>query len=313
MEKDKSFTRREKQKKYCYLYQKGACEYGDVCKYIHENEPSLKIKKKSKMCFSFQKGNCRWGDECKFEHTTVEGDLTKEVVELEIYSVEGNASNLGNVFSFSHRVDDVDSMLTKDTTDSSAIMEERPTEQQEECFSLEHTFPKVAARPQVDVPGFEGMLTCCSDWPPTKKGGPPGAQSAIFNPLLACVLGELPPYCSKAQVEYALEWWSAVFPALPRWVKELRDAGLTVDCAGGQKLIGSITTPKKNKSHIQTTDKAQLAKRTSSTNNLIFKHSKDIYGEVPHFKGKAQNAALELSPMVAVEIYACVTCMYATN
>eukprot|EP00603_Paraphysomonas_imperforata_P010782 CAMPEP_0114485964 /NCGR_PEP_ID=MMETSP0104-20121206/20224_1 /TAXON_ID=37642 ORGANISM="Paraphysomonas imperforata, Strain PA2" /NCGR_SAMPLE_ID=MMETSP0104 /ASSEMBLY_ACC=CAM_ASM_000202 /LENGTH=278 /DNA_ID=CAMNT_0001662107 /DNA_START=292 /DNA_END=1128 /DNA_ORIENTATION=+ len=183
--------------------------------------------------------------------------------------------------------------------------------------------PHVTPRPQIDVPGFEGILTCCADWPQTKKGGPPSAQSAIFNPLLACTLGYIPNHCTEQQIQYAIMWWREVFPAFPRWVQELRGAGLTMDSVEGKKLMDSISVPKnksKGKKNGKTSangDDSALSSpsgavsRPSNTNNLIFKHSKEIYGDVPHFKGRAQNNALELSPMTAVEVYACVTCVYS--
>jgi hypothetical protein len=157
-----------------------------------------------------------------------------------------------------------------------------------------------------------GLLSCCTDWPQTKKGGPPPAQSAIFNPLLACALGEISGYCSKDQVKYATLWWSAVFPAFPRWIEELRNAGLRHDSQHGIRLINSAFY-KKNKNN-QQSNNLVIGNSTnlSNTNNLIFKYSKSIYGEVPHFKGKEQNAALELSPMVAIEVYACVACLYSS-
>ena len=146
-------------------------------------------------------------------------------------------------------------------------------------------------------------LTCCTDWPKTKKGGPPGAQSTIFNPLLACVLGEIPGFCNSQQVAYAIAWWEAVFPCYRKWIAELRAAGLTRDSINGKKLLSSATFLKKSKNNGQ----------RSNTNNLISKLPKHIYGEVPHFKGRAQNEALELAPMVAIEVYACVTCLYHSD
>jgi hypothetical protein len=89
--------------------------------------------------------------------------------------------------------------------------------------------------------------------------------------------------------------------------------------------LDSITVPKKkqkqnkNNSNNNNTDKKAptvvVTPKTinSNANNLIFKQSKEIYGEVPHFKGTAQNAALELCPMVAIEVYACVTCLYSRS
>lgn len=170
------------------------------------------------------------------------------------------------------------------------------------------------------------------------------------------------------QVEYAVLWWTAVFPAFPRWILQLREAGLTLESAEGKKLMNSVTVPRsksqksqktqttnmvelpeeKQSYHAKEGDKKVFNKKTSpdestttdtekkhavhnnknnskygrksdssgsgnsNANNLIFCHDKDLYGEVPHFKGQAQNAALELAPMVAIEVYACVTCLYTT-
>ena len=150
----------------------------------------------------------------------------------------------------------------------------------------------MSPRPQRDVPGFEGSLTVCSDWPPTKKGQAPSAQSAIFNPLLACVLGEIEGYCSAEEVAIATAWWTVIMPAWPRWIEELRAAGV-----GRQygTLMRSIS-------------------KKASTNPLIFKRkgwgTTNQNPSVPHFSGKAQNAALEMAPMVEIEVFACVTILY---
>lgn len=225
-------------------------------------------------------------------------------------------------------------ITTMDTNETHAVVDAtifKCDQQKENNESVEHNhimidtsmhtnqqqmgdFPVIVEpRPQMDVPGFEGVLSCCIDWPQTKKGGPPGAQSAIFNPLLACALGYIPNHCTKEQVEYAIAWWSAVFPAYPRWVEELRIAGLSLDSAEGKKLMSSVTAPKnkKNKSSNNPAPSIHSNSIHSNSNNLIFKLSKDVYGDVPHFKGRAQNDALELSPMTAVEVYACITCLYS--
>jgi len=81
------------------------------------------------------------------------------------------------------------------------------------------------ARPQQAVPGFDS-LTYCTDWPQTRKGEPPNAQSAVFNPLLACVLGPIENYCTDEQLAVAMQWWTAALPAWPRWVAELQKAGV---------------------------------------------------------------------------------------
>jgi hypothetical protein len=103
-------------------------------------------------------------------------------------------------------------------------------------------------------------------------------------------------------------WWTEVFPAFPRWVQQLQEAGLTRDSPDGFRLLSSVTLPKKKKGNNNNNNNSN---NFNNSNNLIFKLPKDIYGEVPHFKGKAQNEALELAPMVAIEVYACVTSMYS--
>eukprot|EP00961_Rhodomonas_salina_P132273 1780252-Rhodomonas_salina.1 len=82
-----------------------------------------------------------------------------------------------------------------------------------------------SARPQMPVPGFDG-LTVCSDWPRTKNGLPPNAQSAIFSPLIACSIGPIEHHCSAQEIEAANTWWTNVLPAWPRWVSELQVAGI---------------------------------------------------------------------------------------
>ena len=95
------------------------------------------------------------------------------------------------------------------------------------------------ARPQKAVPGLEG-LTVCTDWPKTKTGQPPGAQSAIFNPLLASVMGRpLAQHCTAEQLQVAEMWWTAALPAWPRWVHELRQAQVLQSPEDQQRLIDS--------------------------------------------------------------------------
>lgn len=94
------------------------------------------------------------------------------------------------------------------------------------------------ARPQKEVPGFDD-LTVCADWPKTKTGHPPGAQSAIFTPLLACVIGPIQGHCTDEQLEVAKQWWTAALPAWPRWVAALQEAGVG-DTAYREKLLSSV-------------------------------------------------------------------------
>ena len=94
-------------------------------------------------------------------------------------------------------------------------------------------------RPQKPVPGLEN-LTVCTDWPKTKTGQPPGAQSAIFNPLLACVMGRpIEQHCTAEQLEVAETWWAAALPAWPRWMAALRQANVLQAPQDQAALIGS--------------------------------------------------------------------------
>jgi hypothetical protein len=82
-------------------------------------------------------------------------------------------------------------------------------------------------RPQRAVPGFEYCsLTCCKDWKQTKRGEPPSAQSAVFNPLIACCLGPIENHSTQQQLDVCNQWWSNVLPAWPRWVQSLQEAGI---------------------------------------------------------------------------------------
>jgi len=152
--------------------------------------------------------------------------------------------------------------------------------------------PDMSSRPQRMVPGFE-HLTVAADWPQTKKGQPPSAQSAIFNPLLACVLGPIEGFYSEDELSIAQAWWSNVMPAWPRWVDELRVAGVP----------GQLE-------HLMRNVKGQ-------PNPLIYKHkgwgSTNLNPSVPHFGGRAQNTVLEMAPMVEVELFACVTVLYSAE
>merc|ERR1712164_48231 len=83
----------------------------------------------------------------------------------------------------------------------------------------------IVPRPLKEVDGFDHLLVC-ADWPRNKKGQPPPKQSAIFIPLLACVLGPIDGHCSQSDLYVANEWWSQVMPSWTRWVLALRDAGV---------------------------------------------------------------------------------------
>lgn len=146
----------------------------------------------------------------------------------------------------------------------------------------------VAQRPQMPVPGFDS-LTCCTDWPQTKRGEPPQAQSLVFMPLLAIIHGPLDGFCNDVQISNALRWWSAALPAFPSWLERLLKAGAKERL---QTIVGQ-----KNK--------------VGRPNTLIPKLCGDEYGTFPHIKGKIQNRILEMDVMVSIEIYQAVACMYS--
>ena len=152
------------------------------------------------------------------------------------------------------------------------------------------------SRPQKAV-GFGGLtegqaqLTVCCDWPKTKSGQPPGAQSAIFMPLLACTMGEaLEGHYTKDQLDQAQLWWTAALPSWPRWVQSLRNAGAQKKC---NEFLSSSTSVRGN------------------PNPLI--HKAKGHGTVPHFKGKLQRELLELDPTVSWELDACIHGLYTEN
>jgi len=152
------------------------------------------------------------------------------------------------------------------------------------------TVLSLGPRPQKEVGcGLEG-LTVCADWPKTKSGQPPGAQSAVFMPLLACAMGEpIEGHCTKDQLEQAQIWWAACLPAWPRWIQALRDAG--VQAKSAQLFSSSSSSSIKG-----------------NANPLI--HKAKGHGTVPHLKGKIQRNLLEMDPSVAWELDACVQCLY---
>ena len=125
----------------------------------------------------------------------------------------------------------------------------------------------------MDVPGFDGQLTCCTDWPWTKL---PRTQSAVFVPLLACVVGPIEGLCSEAQLEFASRWWAAALPAWPRWVRDLKKAG-----AG--------------------TWREQLLRSAKGTPTPLMPKNKHC-GTAPHFNGPLQGQVLELDREVAAQL-----------
>ena len=148
----------------------------------------------------------------------------------------------------------------------------------------------VKRRPQMPVPGFEETLTCCTDWPQTKKGEPPSAQSLVFMPLFAIIHGPLPNYCNELQLSNALNWWSAALPAFPSWIDRLIQAGVK------RELLKIVSK------------KQDLKGRP---NALIPKIKGGGHGSFPHIKGKVQTRLLEMDIMVSIEIYQAVACMYS--
>lgn len=178
----------------------------------------------------------------------------------------------------------------------SSCGESQYTEKQQEQRSVGTTGISKDPRPQKAV-GFGGLtegqeqLTVCSDWPKTKSGQPPGAQSAIFMPLLACAMGEaLQGHYTKDQLDQAQLWWTAALPPWPRWVQSLRKAGVQTRY---KEFLWSSSSIKGN------------------PNPLI--HKAKGHGTVPHLKGKLQRELLELDPTVAWELDACIHGLYTEN
>uniref|UniRef100_A0A7S3UY16 Uncharacterized protein n=1 Tax=Aplanochytrium stocchinoi TaxID=215587 RepID=A0A7S3UY16_9STRA len=64
----------------CFAFQKGKCERGQGCKFLHTKEEKVEkptksikpnsIEGKDVVCRDFRKGTCERGDKCKFVHTT---------------------------------------------------------------------------------------------------------------------------------------------------------------------------------------------------------------------------------------------------
>ena len=130
----------------------------------------------------------------------------------------------------------------------------------------------------MEIEGFEGLLVC-SDWTENKKSG---AQSLIFCPLLCCAIGqEWPGLCTMSQLEYAVKWWTAIFPSYPNWIEKLREAGIVKACANLPAKGNTVLIPKLPQA-----------------------------GKAPHFKGKQQNDILELDMQVAIEVYASIANLY---
>ncbi|GAB5367971.1 hypothetical protein AAMO2058_001277900 [Amorphochlora amoebiformis] len=60
--------------KVCYEFQKGKCQRGEKCKFIHEVSTTPRPTPKAKKCFLFKKGKCTAGVKCPFRHI---GDVKK--------------------------------------------------------------------------------------------------------------------------------------------------------------------------------------------------------------------------------------------
>ena len=62
----------------CYAYQKGECNRGEDCKFLHEINNNVEIPARKSggrgVCFSFQKGECEYGESCRFSHNTEGGN-----------------------------------------------------------------------------------------------------------------------------------------------------------------------------------------------------------------------------------------------
>ena len=151
---------------------------------------------------------------------------------------------------------------------------------------VEITPVKIARRPQIPAPCFDGRLTVAADWPRT--GRISAAQSAIFMPLLACVFGQgIDAYCTTEQIDFASQWWAHVFPEWPVWVQKLRAGGYVLDRR--ESLLRAVG-------------------RRSQPNPLI-PRTRGL-GFVPHIPGKLQTECLSSAPDVQLELDVCVACLY---
>lgn len=59
-----SEQRRKRGPGVCYSFQRGECNRGDACRYLHEAQE----RKRTGICYSYQRGECRRGDGCRFLH-----------------------------------------------------------------------------------------------------------------------------------------------------------------------------------------------------------------------------------------------------
>ncbi|KAL7573216.1 hypothetical protein ACA910_018869 [Epithemia clementina (nom. ined.)] len=189
------------------------------------------------------------------------------------------------------------------TTDSQ--QQQHPASSSSSTTEIIPTPISLEPRPQRAVPGLPG-LTVCSDWLPpntrTNDGQPPKTQSLIFNPLLACALGQQPwpGFCTAEQLDVAMVWWTQALPAWPRWTQQLQ-AALVMEGQVRDRLLAS---------GVVTTKGGRCGRRRPNTTTALIPWTKGR-GTVPHFPGKLQVECLELEPTVALEVYACVTCLYS--
>jgi hypothetical protein len=55
----------------CYSFQRGECNRGDDCRYLHETQET-QGRRKTSVCYSFQRGECNRGDDCRYLHETTQ-------------------------------------------------------------------------------------------------------------------------------------------------------------------------------------------------------------------------------------------------
>ena len=60
-----SDQRRKRGPGICYSFQRGECNRGDACRYLHETQER---KRGPGVCYSYQRGECHRGDACRYLH-----------------------------------------------------------------------------------------------------------------------------------------------------------------------------------------------------------------------------------------------------
>lgn len=63
-----SEQRRKRGPGVCYSFQRGECDRGDGCRYLHE----MQERKRTGVCYSYQRGECHRGDRCRYLHEEVQ-------------------------------------------------------------------------------------------------------------------------------------------------------------------------------------------------------------------------------------------------